>query len=268
MIWIWLKILCLIFQDRLMTVAGPHSGPAWQGLLLSPPVALPLLEPLKCPQANSCWRRRRAWQGQEAPPVSPWCQLQQLVTRLGEGQRDGKTKTRVGGRGSHGDRAGDRGRGEEWRWGEACSAAFAWGASLLWGICWNHLAPVKSGGLTQKWKWTIILFEKYGHLGSILKSSDPAIPSRVWNLVTFTDSTRGKQTTRRLQAGRWSSTWCSPQVGRTSQEAPASDSHAEGLGGKPHSQGQHHSWGAVWADLGSSGSPAQSPRILLPLLFR
>lgn len=29
--------------------------------------------------------------------MSPWCQLQQLVTRLGEGQRDGKTKTRAGG---------------------------------------------------------------------------------------------------------------------------------------------------------------------------
>lgn len=41
--------------------------------------------------------------------MSPWYQLQQLVTRLGEGQRDGKTKTRAGGRG-----AGRGGTVTEW----------------------------------------------------------------------------------------------------------------------------------------------------------
>lgn len=54
-IWIWLKILSLIFQDRLMMAAGP-SGLAWQGLLLSPPASPLLLRPLKCAPANSRWR--------------------------------------------------------------------------------------------------------------------------------------------------------------------------------------------------------------------
>lgn len=57
MIWIWPKTLNLIFQDRLLTAAGQHSGLAWQSLLLSPPVSLPSLGPRKCPPANSCWRQ-------------------------------------------------------------------------------------------------------------------------------------------------------------------------------------------------------------------
>lgn len=119
MIWIWLKSLHLIFQDRLMTAAGQHSGLAQQSPLLSPPVSFPLLGPLQCPRANSCWRRgRKAWQEQVAPPVSQWCQLRQLVTRQGEGQWGRKTKTGVGARLRRSVGVGVRGRGEEEGWGK------------------------------------------------------------------------------------------------------------------------------------------------------
>lgn len=75
---------------------------AWQSWLLFPPVSLALFGSLKCPGANSCWRwGRKAWQEQVAPPVSQGCQIQQLITQLGEGTLGRKTKM-----GSHSDRGG------------------------------------------------------------------------------------------------------------------------------------------------------------------
>ena len=101
-IWIWPKILNLIFRDRLMTAAGQRSGLAWQSLLPSPSVSFPLLRPLNCPRANSCWRRAERPGGDRWPHLcfSRWCQLQQLVTRLGDGPWGRKSKTGMRRRGA------------------------------------------------------------------------------------------------------------------------------------------------------------------------